>query len=49
MNGVAQTFWKEVFDLRAAVENDHRERRSDRRRKRLRRTLTNTSRGARRD
>jgi hypothetical protein len=49
MNGVAQSFWKEVFDLRAPAAEDRRSKRTAARRKKLLRTLTNTSRSLRRD
>jgi hypothetical protein len=49
MNGVAQSFWKEMFDLHAPVTDDRREKRTGARRKKVRKLLTNTSRPLRRD
>jgi hypothetical protein len=48
MNGVARTFWEEVFDLHAPVADDRRVKRSLSRRKKVRRLLTNTTRAVRR-
>jgi hypothetical protein len=48
MNGVAHSYWKEMLDLQAPVSDDRREKRTGARRKKVRRTLTNTSRPLRR-
>jgi hypothetical protein len=48
MNGVARSFWREVFDLQGPVQDDRRAKRNHVRRKKLRRTLANPSRQVRR-